>query len=62
MGNVAAAIAQHHGLATRLLDWTRNPFYAAFFATENLNGSPVDIAVYAYIHFIFGNECASRSQ
>lgn len=46
-GTVAAAIAQHHGLATRLLDFTRNPFYAAFFATENLNGSPVDIAVYA---------------
>ena len=40
------AIAQHHGLATRLLDWSNNPLIAAFFAC-NAN-SDTDGAVYAF--------------
>lgn len=40
------AVAQHHGLATRMLDWTRNPLVAAFFAVWD--EGTTDAALFAF--------------
>lgn len=41
-----AALAQHYGVHTRLLDWTYDPFVAAYFASKPSGRAPRDLCIW----------------
>jgi hypothetical protein len=49
------SVAQHHGLPTRMLDWTYSPFVAMHFATANLNRFNTDGVIWA-VNYVQAHE------
>jgi hypothetical protein len=53
------ALGQHFGLATPLLDWTRSPFAAAYFAFEELAADPTE---YRVVYGLARNAVTKKSE